>query len=210
MLSSSSCRSFCVPAGWLAFAEGVVYEAYETDDALWGISPVEDQQAAGAVMKVIGGFYLWTIIAVRFFRLAANNARAEEQARRDHTTGGSRLTTSSSGSPTQVSRPSTSLDKPAAQMALYVGASQRCGDRGRRLRRPASCLSTTHHRRWRRRTCPGLRTVEVDHVLDLVDVAARDRAHEARVFRSKSLMDRSRLPRSGHDSLDGGRVPPTW
>jgi len=72
-----------VPAGWLTFAEGVVYEAYETDDALWGISPVEDQQAAGAVMKVIGGFYLWTIIAVRFFRLAANNARAEEQARRD-------------------------------------------------------------------------------------------------------------------------------
>ena len=53
-----------VPAGWLTFAEGVVYEAYETDDALWGISPVEDQQAAGAVMKVIGGFYLWTIIAV--------------------------------------------------------------------------------------------------------------------------------------------------
>ncbi len=63
-----------VPAGWLTFAEGVVYEAYETDDALWGISPVEDQQAAGAVMKVIGGFYLWTIIAVRFFRLAAYNA----------------------------------------------------------------------------------------------------------------------------------------
>lgn len=72
-----------VPAGWLTFAEGVVYEAYETDDALWGISPVDDQQAAGAVMKVIGGFYLWAIIAVRFFRLAANNARAEEQARRD-------------------------------------------------------------------------------------------------------------------------------
>ena len=72
-----------VPAGWLTFAEGVVYEAYETDDALWGISPVEDQQAAGAVMKVIGGFYLWTIIAGRFVRRAANNARAEEQARRD-------------------------------------------------------------------------------------------------------------------------------
>ena len=52
-----------VPAGWLTFAEGVVYEAYETDDALWGISPVDDQQAAGAVMKVIGGFYLWTVIA---------------------------------------------------------------------------------------------------------------------------------------------------
>jgi len=27
-----------------------------------------DQQAAGAIMKIIGGFYLWGIIIVKFFR----------------------------------------------------------------------------------------------------------------------------------------------
>ena len=69
-----------VPAGWLTFAEGVVYEAYETDDPLWGIDPVEDQQAAGAVMKVLGGFYLWALIAIRFFRWASRHADSERQA----------------------------------------------------------------------------------------------------------------------------------
>ena len=50
-----------VPAGWLTFAEGVVYSAYDHAEPLWGISPTDDQQAAGAVMKVIGGFYLWAL-----------------------------------------------------------------------------------------------------------------------------------------------------
>ena len=71
-----------VPAGWLTFAEGVVYEAYETDDPLWGISPTDDQQAAGAVMKVLGGFYLWALILIRFARWAGENSRQEEAARK--------------------------------------------------------------------------------------------------------------------------------
>ncbi len=72
-----------VPAGWLTFAEGVVYPSYDTDTPLWGISPVDDQQAAGAVMKVLGGFYLWAIIAIRFFRYAADQRSADLRARRD-------------------------------------------------------------------------------------------------------------------------------
>ena len=70
-----------VPAGWLTFAEGVVYRAYDTADPLWGISPTDDQQAAGAVMKVIGGFYLWALIAIRFFRYAGGQREADIEAR---------------------------------------------------------------------------------------------------------------------------------
>jgi len=71
-----------VPAGWLTFAEGVVYKSYDTGDPLWGISPRDDQQAAGAVMKVLGGFYLWILIAIRFFRFTGAQRRADEDARR--------------------------------------------------------------------------------------------------------------------------------
>jgi len=72
-----------VPAGWLTFAEGIVYESYDTAEPLWGISPRDDQQAAGAVMKVLGGFYLWILIAIRFFRFAAAHRAADEQSRRE-------------------------------------------------------------------------------------------------------------------------------
>jgi putative membrane protein len=70
-----------VPAGWLTFAEGVVYEAYDTDTNLWGLSPTDDQQLAGAIMKVVGGFYLWILIAIRFFRYAAGERAADDAAR---------------------------------------------------------------------------------------------------------------------------------
>ena len=71
-----------VPAGWLTFAEGIVYQSYDTADPLWGISPRDDQQAAGAVMKVLGGFYLWVLIAIRFFRWTGVQRVADEQERR--------------------------------------------------------------------------------------------------------------------------------
>jgi putative membrane protein len=60
-----------VPAAWLTFADGVVYKAYDHLPRLWGISVTADQQAAGMLMKVVGGFYLWTIITVLFFRFAS-------------------------------------------------------------------------------------------------------------------------------------------
>ncbi len=57
-----------VPAGWLTFAEGAVYQAYDRQPRLWGISVTADQQLAGAIMKVGGSLFLWTVIAVLFFR----------------------------------------------------------------------------------------------------------------------------------------------
>jgi len=70
-----------VPAGWLTFADTVVYPAYDTTDRLWGISVVHDQQAAGAVMKILGGFFLWVLIGIRFFNWAGSERRADRERR---------------------------------------------------------------------------------------------------------------------------------
>ena len=70
-----------IPAGWLTFADNPVYPAYDTIDRLWDISVVSDQQAAGFVMKVIGGFFLWGLIAIRFFRWAAAERASDMQKR---------------------------------------------------------------------------------------------------------------------------------
>ena len=56
-----------VPGAWLTFAEGAVYSAYDIPDRLWGISVTTDQQAAGLIMKLAGGTYLWVLIATIFF-----------------------------------------------------------------------------------------------------------------------------------------------
>jgi putative membrane protein len=67
-----------VPGAWLTFAENPVYKIYNRPYRLWGISVLSDQQAAGAIMKIIGGFYLWIIIIVLFFRWAGAAERQDE------------------------------------------------------------------------------------------------------------------------------------
>lgn len=57
-----------VPAAWLTFAEDVVYRSYDIPLRLWGISAVDDQQLAGAAMKVGGAAFLWTIVIFLFFK----------------------------------------------------------------------------------------------------------------------------------------------
>lgn len=71
-----------VPAAWLTFAEGAVYPAYDHATRLWGISVTADQQAAGVVMKILGGGYLWTLIAIRFFRWSSAQRRSDEAEQR--------------------------------------------------------------------------------------------------------------------------------
>lgn len=71
-----------VPAAWLTFAEGVVYHAYDTPVRLWGISATDDQQLAGAVMKVAGGLYLWTIVIYLFFKKFATRQSESYDYRR--------------------------------------------------------------------------------------------------------------------------------
>lgn len=64
-----------IPAAWLTFARQPVYPVYETMPRLWGISVVDDQMVAGLIMKLGGGLFLWTIIAVIFFRWFAEEQR---------------------------------------------------------------------------------------------------------------------------------------
>ena len=42
-----------VPASWLIFAEGSVYNVYDTAFRLWGVSVTSDQQSAGLIMKLV-------------------------------------------------------------------------------------------------------------------------------------------------------------
>lgn len=71
-----------VPGGWLTFADNVVYPAYDTPERLWGISVINDQQAAGFIMKIVAGLFLWTLIAVRFFGWAGSQQESDLERRR--------------------------------------------------------------------------------------------------------------------------------
>ena len=62
-----------VPAAWLTFAEGAVYSSYDHLPRMWGLSVADDQQMAGLIMKLVGGFYLWGIITVKFFRWSSSD-----------------------------------------------------------------------------------------------------------------------------------------
>jgi putative membrane protein len=68
-----------VPTGFLVFAENVVYRAYDTPVRLWGIAATDDQQIAGALMKLAGGTYLWVLIGVLFVRFATRHV-ADDRA----------------------------------------------------------------------------------------------------------------------------------
>lgn len=60
-----------VPAGWFTFAEGAVYSVYDIPERLAGITVTTDQQAAGLIMKTLGGGFLWVVITIRFFQWAS-------------------------------------------------------------------------------------------------------------------------------------------
>lgn len=66
-----------VPAGWLTFAEGAVYRHYDQPVRVWGISVTDDQQAAGAIMKIGGSIFLWTIIVIMYVRTFVRTFREE-------------------------------------------------------------------------------------------------------------------------------------
>lgn len=70
-----------IPGGWLVFATGVVYPHYDTPERLWGVSLLTDQQAAGAIMKLAGGFFIWIVIFVIFGRWASRDQVEQHKAR---------------------------------------------------------------------------------------------------------------------------------
>ncbi len=72
-----------VPAGWLTFAGGAIYTAYDVPDRMFGLTITDDQQMAGVIMKLVGGGYLWLVITIRFFQWAekfSDTDKAVDQA----------------------------------------------------------------------------------------------------------------------------------
>jgi putative membrane protein len=65
-----------VPASFLTFGSSPLYKFYEGVPHLFGLSTLEDQQLAGLIMKIAAGLLLWMVIAVVFFRWAAEEDRA--------------------------------------------------------------------------------------------------------------------------------------
>ncbi len=71
-----------VPAAWLTFAEGSVYHAYDQPIRVWGISVTDDQQLAGAIMKVGGSIFLWSIVVTLWFTRFAASYTSEHDYKR--------------------------------------------------------------------------------------------------------------------------------
>lgn len=72
-----------VPAGWLTFAESVVYKHYDIPVRVWGMAVRDDQQVAGAIMKIGGSVFLWTIVIYMFFKRFTAGFDAEQTYRRE-------------------------------------------------------------------------------------------------------------------------------
>jgi len=73
-----------VPASFLTFGAHPLYAFYKGKPHLWGLSTLEDQQVGGLLMKIGAGMLLWALIAVFFFRWAADEERRQRpQVRRD-------------------------------------------------------------------------------------------------------------------------------
>ena len=70
-----------VPASFLTFNDRPLYSIYADFPRLWGVSALTDQQTAGLIMKIVGGLFLWLIIAVIFFRWYASEERRDKAER---------------------------------------------------------------------------------------------------------------------------------
>lgn len=68
-----------LPAAMLANSDTVVYQVYNHEPRLGGISVLDDQVAAGLVMKLAEVSYLWVIITTMFFKWADRHLEADRQ-----------------------------------------------------------------------------------------------------------------------------------
>lgn len=63
-----------VPASFLTWSQTGLFDEYARAPRLWGVTAAQDTQAAGAIMKLGGGLFLWGLIVLIFFRWAATQA----------------------------------------------------------------------------------------------------------------------------------------
>jgi putative membrane protein len=57
-----------IVASFLTYGTTILYQFYVTAPRRWGMSPYEDQVLAGLIMKLAGGFLIFGLMAVVFFR----------------------------------------------------------------------------------------------------------------------------------------------
>jgi putative membrane protein len=69
-----------VPASFFTFSQYPIYTLYELAPRVGGISAVSDQQVAGLVMKVAGGFLILGVMSVMFWRWYATEEKTEHEA----------------------------------------------------------------------------------------------------------------------------------
>jgi putative membrane protein len=67
-----------IPASLLTFSHVAIYPAYGDAALAFGLSPVEDQTIAGLIMKLGGTLLIWIILAVVWFRWAADEKRWDQ------------------------------------------------------------------------------------------------------------------------------------
>jgi len=68
-----------IPASFLTFGSGLLYSFYGTVPRPFPITAIDDQQVAGALMKIYAGLLLWSVIAVAFFRWYGRDQRNEAE-----------------------------------------------------------------------------------------------------------------------------------
>ena len=66
----------------LAFAPGLLYDSYAREGDLWGITALEDQQAAGALMGLEQTLIMGVVLVFLFTRMLSEADREDERAER--------------------------------------------------------------------------------------------------------------------------------
>jgi cytochrome c oxidase assembly factor CtaG len=126
-LFASSVLMF-VPGAFLTFSPLPLYGLYELAPPLWlGFDPIADQQSAGIVMNVIGGFVLWGIITTLFLRWAKEQSRADTEVRRARDA--RVLARIQAADPTTTTPPAGGVDPASAAPPASGGAPDPAGDR---------------------------------------------------------------------------------
>lgn len=65
-----------VPGGFITFADFPLYRTYELAPRVGSIRPIEDQQVAGAIMKIGSLPIVWSVMAAMFWRWMAIGQRS--------------------------------------------------------------------------------------------------------------------------------------
>jgi cytochrome c oxidase assembly factor CtaG len=66
----------------LTFTHTLLYDFYAHRGSLWGLSPVDDQNVAGALMALEQTLVMGTVLAFLFVRALSESEREEQRAER--------------------------------------------------------------------------------------------------------------------------------